>query len=165
MEVHRSALVEHSAENMFDLIERAEHYPEFLPWCASSTIVERDDAIVAARIGVAWHGVRFEITTRNPKKRPDWLSVRMQQGPFRRFDGDWRLKALAPWACKVEFTLHCEFDNAMFRTVASGVLERVTEKFVEAFVTRANALYGSTSRDTYRAAPGSDSQDRSPVGR
>ena len=58
---------------MFDLIERAEHYPAFLPWCAAATILERDDAIVAARIAVAWHGVNFEIVTRNPKKRPEWL--------------------------------------------------------------------------------------------
>src|SRR5689334_16602934 len=63
MEVHHSALVEYSASDMFDLIENAEHYPEFLPWCAGATILARDDFLVAARIAVAWHGIRFEITT------------------------------------------------------------------------------------------------------
>ena len=143
MEVHRSALVPHSAEDMFDLIEGAEHYPAFIPWCADATILARDDSIVAARITVAWHGIHFEILTRNPKKRPDWLSVRMERGPFRRFDGDWHLKALAPSACKVEFVLHCEFDNALLRGVAGSVLERVSGRFVDAFVARANDVYGS----------------------
>ncbi len=32
-------LVAHAAEEMFDLIEGAEHYPEFLPWRAGATIV------------------------------------------------------------------------------------------------------------------------------
>ncbi len=142
MDVRRSALVAYSAEEMFDLIEGAEHYPVFLPWCAAATILDRDDAIVAARIAVAWHGVSFELVTRNPKKRPEWLSVRMERGPFRRFDGEWQLRALAPSACKIEFALSCEFDNALLRGVAGQVLERIASRFVDAFVARADALYG-----------------------
>ena len=42
MEVRKTVLVGHSAARMFDLIEAAEHYPDFLPWCAAATIVERD---------------------------------------------------------------------------------------------------------------------------
>ena len=143
MDVRRSALVAYPAESMFDLIEGAEHYPAFMPWCAAATILERDEAIVAARIVVAWHGVKFEIVTRNPKKRPEWLSVRMQHGPFRRFDGDWHIRALSPTACKIEFALCCEFDNALFRGVAGPVLERAAGRVVDAFVARADALYGA----------------------
>lgn len=154
MDVHRSALVFHPAEDMFDLIEAAEHYPAFIPWCAGATILERDESIVAARIAVAWHGIRFEITTRNPKKRPEWLSVRMQRGPFKRFDGDWHLKALAPSACKVEFVLHCEFDNALLRGVAGSVLDRVSGAFVDAFVSRANEIYGAGSVGSARTLGG-----------
>lgn len=146
MEVHRSALVEYSAEDMFDLIERAEHYPAFLPWCSGATILARDDALVAARITVAWHGIHFEMTTRNPKKRPEWLSFRMESGPFRRFDGDWHLRALTSSACKVDFSLRYEADNALLRAVAGSVLERVTGSFVAAFVTRADVVYGPGAR-------------------
>jgi ribosome-associated toxin RatA of RatAB toxin-antitoxin module len=146
MEVRRSALVAYSAEDMFDLIEGAEHYPAFLPWCAGATILARDESMVAARIAVAWKGVRFHITTRNPKKRPEWLLVRLEQGPFRRFDGDWQVRALAPQACKVEFLLRCEFDNALLRGVTGSVLERLSGIFVDAFVRRANALFGPNAR-------------------
>ena len=70
MEVHKTALVGHSAEHMFDLIEAAERYPDFLPWCSSATILERTDAVVSARIAINWHGVKIEFVTRNPKRRP-----------------------------------------------------------------------------------------------
>jgi ribosome-associated toxin RatA of RatAB toxin-antitoxin module len=153
MNVQRSALVEHSAEDIFDLIEQAEHYPAFLPWCASATILARDDSIVAARIAIAWHGIHFEITTRNPKKRPEWLSVRMETGPFRRFDGEWRIRALAPSASKIEFALRCEFDNALLRGVAGSVLERISATFVDAFVRRADVVYGT------RSSPGAPDAD------
>jgi len=156
MDVQRSALVAYSAEDMFDLVERAEHYPAFLPWCTAATILERDDAVVAARIAVAWHGVNFEIVTRNPKMRPEWLSVRMQRGPFRRFDGDWRLRALGPSACKIEFALHCEFDNALLRGVAGPVLDRVTGRFIDAFVARADVIYGGRAPGSAAPYPHDD---------
>src|SRR3954469_20085645 len=43
LELRRSVLLPYSAESMFDLIERAEAYPEFLPWCTRATIFERGD--------------------------------------------------------------------------------------------------------------------------
>src|SRR5205814_840935 len=52
VEIHRSALVGRSAERTFDLIEAAEHYPAFLPWCVGAVILARDDGLVVARLTV-----------------------------------------------------------------------------------------------------------------
>ena len=41
MEVRKTLLVPYPPEFVFDLIEQAEHYPEFLPWCGGATILER----------------------------------------------------------------------------------------------------------------------------
>jgi len=95
-EVRKSALVPFSAENMFDLIEAAEDYPAFLPWCAGATVLARDESVVAARLAVDFHGVRFQFSTRNPKRRPEFMAIRIEQGPFRNFDGEWHLTPLAP---------------------------------------------------------------------
>lgn len=137
MEVHRSALVEYAAESMFDLIEAAEHYPAFLPWCAGAAIVTRDEALVVADITVDWHGARFSFRTRNPKRRPEWMAITLERGPFRRFEGEWNLKPLAVSACKIEFALRYEFENAVVRKVAGVVFDRISGTLVDAFVTRA----------------------------
>ncbi|MFO1304658.1 MAG: type II toxin-antitoxin system RatA family toxin [Burkholderiales bacterium] len=138
MEVRRSALVEFSADRMFDIIERAEHYPEFLPWCAGATILERTDSLVTAEITVDYHGVRFTFITRNPKRRPDWLAVRLERGPFRRFEGEWHLTPLTPDACKIAFTLQYEMGGGLGR-VAASVFDHVANTFVDAFIARALA--------------------------
>ena len=143
MDVRRSALVAHSAEAMFDLIEAAEHYPAFLPWCAGATILERDDALVRADIDIAWHGLKFRITTRNPKRRPEWLAFHLERGPFRQFEGELTVRALAPDACKVEFALRYELGGALVQYFAAAASERLVAAFVEAFVARADALHGA----------------------
>ncbi len=140
MEVHKSALVGHSAENMFDLIEAAEHYPEFLPWCAAATILHRDDSVVVARIGIDYHGVRLSIVTRNPKRRPESMAIDLEQGPFSRFHGDWRIRPLADAGCKVEFTLRYDFSTAAMSRLAGPVFDRIANTLVDAFVQRADAL-------------------------
>jgi len=139
-ELRRSALVAFPAGAMFDLIEAAEHYPSFLPWCAGTTILERDDSVVAAEIQVDYHGIRFGFTTRNPKRRPDWLGVRLERGPFRRFEGDWRITSLTPAACKVEFDFQYEVGGTLSSRLARSVFDHVATTLVDAFVARAESV-------------------------
>jgi len=143
MNVRKSALVEFSAEHMFDLIEAAEDYPAFLPWCAGASILARDENTVAAEITVDFHGVRFQVTTRNPKRRPEYMAIVLERGPFRRFEGEWRLTPLAPDACKIEFGLQYEFDSPLMGRLAGTVFDRITNTLVDAFVVRAREVHGA----------------------
>ena len=141
MEIRRSALLERSAEDIFDVIEGAEHYPEFLPGCESVTILERDESIIAARVAVSWHGLRFAFTTRNPKRRPEWLAVRLVEGgAFRLLEGEWTLSALSPNACKVEFVLRCELQGPIAKRLGRMVIERVADALMDAYVARARCV-------------------------
>ncbi len=141
MEIRRTVLVPHSAERMFDLIEAAEHYPRFLPWCANATIVTRDPDVVVADITVNYHGVRFGFTTRNPKRRPEWMAITLERGPFRRFEGEWQLRALGEEGSHIVFTLRYDFESGVMRTLAGPVFERITNTLVDAFVARADVVY------------------------
>ena len=139
MEIRRSVLVPYSADAMFDLIEQAEWYPSFVPWCTSAEILERSDDWVAARLEFSYFNVRFAMRTRNPKRRPEWLQVRLVEGPFTRFHGDWHLVPLADQGCKVNFDLSYQPSSGLFDRVASAALERTFGAVMEAFVKRAES--------------------------
>ncbi|MEO8751080.1 MAG: type II toxin-antitoxin system RatA family toxin [Casimicrobiaceae bacterium] len=138
MEVLKSALVVHSAGEMFDLIEGAEHYADFLPWCTGATIIARDETVVVARIAVKYRGIGFSFTTRNPKQRPHWMAIHLEEGPFRRFEGEWRLRELAERACKIEFALRYELDHGLVGALAGPVFEGIARTMIDAFVARAD---------------------------
>jgi len=140
LEIRKSALIAHSATSTFDLIEAAEHYPEFLPWCANVVILERDASMVMARITIDYHGLRFELTTRNPKRRPHWMAIHavdLERGPLRSFEGEWQVIELAAQACKIEFTLRYEFDHALLGKIAGIVFDGIANTLVDAFASRA----------------------------
>ena len=139
MEIRRSVLVPYSAEAMFDLIEQAESYPSFLPWCTAAEIVERSEDWVAARLEFSYLSLRFAMRTRNPKRRPEWLQVRMVEGPFKQFHGDWHLVPLADQGCKVTFELSYQPSESLFDRFAQAALDRIFGSVVDAFVKRAEA--------------------------
>ena len=137
LELRRSVLLPYSAESMFDLIERAEAYPEFLPWCTRATIHERGDDWVSARLEFSYLQIRFGFQTRNAKRRPEWLRVRLVEGPFRRFQGDWHITPLGQLGCKVEFDVVYEISDGLLDKVARPAVDFVSRSMMEAFVKRA----------------------------
>ena len=154
VEVRRSALIASSATSTFDLIEAAEHYPSFLPWCASAVILARDDSVVSARLTINYHGLRFDLTTRNPKRAPHWMAIHLERGPFRRFEGEWRVAELAANACKIEFTLRYEFDHAFVGRLTGGVFDGIANTMVDAFAQRAATAGVAQERsDTFHSFP------------
>jgi ribosome-associated toxin RatA of RatAB toxin-antitoxin module len=140
MQVHRSALVAHPAERIFALIEAVEHYPAFLPWCRTVQVLERSDEVVAARLELAWAGLRLRIATRNPKRAPTWMAIQLQEGPFRHFAGQWQLTPLAEWGCRVDFSLDYEFDTALVGSIATPLFDKAVTSLVDAFVRRADTM-------------------------
>lgn len=137
MEIRKSTRVGRSAIETFDLIEAAEHYPTFLPWCADAVILARDDEEVAARITIDFHGLRFALTTRNPKRRPHWMAIHLEQGPFRRFEGEWRVTELAADACRIDFDLRYEWGGGLMGLLARPIFDDIANKMVDAFARRA----------------------------
>jgi CRP/FNR family transcriptional regulator, cyclic AMP receptor protein len=136
MQITKSVLVPHPAEAMFDLIEAVEHYPAFVNGCRAVALLERTDDVVAARLTLRQAGVSIELETRNPKRRPVWMEVKLTRGPFRHFLGEWRLTPLNASACRIDFTLAYEMDGVAGR-IAAPVFARIADNLVDAFVARA----------------------------
>ena len=153
--MRKTVLVGHSAEQMFDLIEACEHYPDFLPWCSGATVVARDENTVVADITVNYLGVRFDFRTRNPKRRPTAMTIHLERGPFRHFDGVWDLTPLSADGCRIDFALHYDFDSTAMARLARPVFDRITNTLVDRFVARADQVHalGSSDDPFYRSTP------------
>lgn len=143
--VEKSVLIERSAREMFDLVDRCEDYPQFLPWCSRTELKFRDERKTVATLHINYHSVKSHFTTENDKEQPEWMTIRLVDGPFRRLEGSWHFKALAENACKIEFKLHYEFSSKLFEKVIGPVFNHIANTFVEAFVRRAGQVYGTSN--------------------
>ncbi|MCM8596125.1 type II toxin-antitoxin system RatA family toxin [Accumulibacter sp.] len=143
--VHKSLLIERSAQQMFDLVDRVEDYPKFLPWCSQTHCQFRDHSKTVATLHINYRSVRSHFTTENDKQFPTSMKITLIDGPFRRLDGFWRFRVLSPEACKIEFQLSYEFSSRMFEKVIGPVFSQIANTFVDAFVKRAGEVYGTAN--------------------
>jgi ribosome-associated toxin RatA of RatAB toxin-antitoxin module len=143
--VEKSVLIAHSAAQMFDLVDRVEDYPQFLPWCNRTELKFRDDRKTAATLHINYHSVKSHFTTENDKEAPLLMTIRLVDGPFRRLEGQWRFKPLSETACKIEFQLSYEFSSRMFEKIIGPVFSHIANTFVDAFVKRAAQVYGAAA--------------------
>lgn len=139
--IEKSVLIARTVEQMFALVDRVEDYPKFLPWCGGTELLERTDAITAARIHINYHGIKAHFATENPKEAPYRMDIRLREGPFRHLEGGWRFTALGDAGCKVEFRLHYEFSSRVLEKALGPVFSHIVGSFVDCFVRRAHQIY------------------------
>ena len=139
--VKKSVLVPYSAAEMFELVDRIELYPQFLPWCGGTQALETRADGKTARIDIHYRGVRAHFTTDNVVRAGESIVITLRDGPFRHLHGEWRFSPLAPDACKVELALAYEFATHLLERAVGPVFGHIANTFIDAFVRRAEAIY------------------------
>ena len=146
--VRKSVLLWYSPREMYDLVTGVDAYPQFLPWCSRAEVVAQHEDGVTARLSMAYMGVHHAFTTRNTHDAAKSVAVRLVDGPFSKLEGHWIFHALGrpgsdDTACKIEFDLAYAFSSIGLEAVVSPVFDRVANTFVDAFVRRAEDVYGA----------------------
>ena len=141
-------LVPYPAERMFDLVNDVASYPEFLPWCAGAEVVAEDDRTRMAGLKISYKGIKQRFSTRNlveepSADKPGSIVMTLVDGPFRSLDGRWLFKPLGGGSCKIEFILRYEFSSKLLEKTFGPAFSRIANSFVDAFVKRAESLYGN----------------------
>jgi ribosome-associated toxin RatA of RatAB toxin-antitoxin module len=139
--IARSAIVGHSAAQMYALVEEIEAYPAFLPWCAAAEVHDRQPGSTRATLTIGLGGLRHSFTTQNENRPGEAIDLRLVEGPFRRFAGQWRFVALAPQACRIEFSLQYEFSSRTLGKLLAPLFDGIADSMVDAFVRRAAQVY------------------------
>jgi ribosome-associated toxin RatA of RatAB toxin-antitoxin module len=140
--VHKSVFLGYSAQQMFDLVDRVEDYPKFLPWCGGVEVRERGENSVVASVGINFHGVKQSFTTSNVNTPPTAIKMGLVDGPFKTLHGTWTFKPLRDDACKVELDLQYEFSSRLLEQVVGPVFGMIANSMVDSFCKRAETVYG-----------------------
>lgn len=103
--IQRSALLPYPARALFDLVNDVKRYPEFLPWCSASQVLEESESLMRAELTVAKGSLSQRFTTRNVLVPGASIEMNLENGPFTELHGVWQFKALGEKACKITLDL------------------------------------------------------------
>ncbi|RIA19874.1 ribosome-associated toxin RatA of RatAB toxin-antitoxin module [Ectopseudomonas oleovorans] len=140
--IQRSALLPYPAQALFDLVNDVASYPQFLPWCSASQVLEVSEAHMLASLEVAKGSLSQRFVTRNTLLPGQRIEMNLQEGPFSRLHGVWEFKALGEKACKITLDLSFDYAGPLVRATLGPLFNQATNTMVDAFCQRAKQLYG-----------------------
>ncbi len=141
--VQKSALVKFSAQQMFELVNNIEDYPNFLPWCSGSRIIRAGEDFVEAELMISKGGFKKAFSTKNKIDKGGVITVSLLDGPFSYLEGVWNFLPLREDASKISLDLEFEMSGKLASLAFGVVFNQICNTMVTSFTDRAKQVYGS----------------------
>ena len=142
MEIKRTALVLHSAMDMFRLVQAVPAYPDFLSWCLRAEVHEQTQEQQLASLVVKVSGITQSFTTRNRFVPGERLTMSLVDGPFKQLSGEWLFESLGTTGSKVTLALNFDFSNRVLSAAFRRGFTHIADRMVYEFSKRADDFYG-----------------------
>ncbi|MEM1143237.1 MAG: type II toxin-antitoxin system RatA family toxin [Pseudomonadota bacterium] len=139
--IRRSALLPYSAQQMYELVNDVEAYPQFMDGCKASRIVRSDEWQMEAELELEKGGFSHSFTTLNTLRPYERVELALKDGPFEHLSGAWQFTSLREDACKVSLDLEFAVRSGLLSSAAGTLFERVASRLVDAIAVRAEAIY------------------------
>jgi ribosome-associated toxin RatA of RatAB toxin-antitoxin module len=140
--VHKNALVPYSAADMYALVNDVARYPEFLPWCRGSKVLESSPTEMRAKLDLVKGRFSKSFTTRNYLTPGSAITMTLENGPFNHLEGRWKFTDLGKEGSKVELDMEFEFESGLLDLIAGPMFHDICNSLVDAFIHRAAELHG-----------------------
>jgi ribosome-associated toxin RatA of RatAB toxin-antitoxin module len=141
--IKRSSIVSHKPEEMYQLVNAIEDYPQFVPWCYNTEVHSRDEDEIRATLHFEGGGFKKSFTTCNRLQKDKMIEIRLINGPFRQLEGFWRFEPQGEESCVIRLDLEFELANKIMGFAFGAVFNQVANSLVDAFTKRADEVYGN----------------------
>lgn len=141
-----------TAAQMFDLVADVGRYGEFLPWVSAVRVRSNTETEMVADLIVGFKGLRENFTSRVIKVRSSRIAVDYVDGPLKFLHNEWLFEDGPEGGSTIDFMVDFAFKSRVFETLAGQVFERALKKMTDAFVARAEELYGINRSSATSAA-------------
>lgn len=140
--IQRSALLPYPARALYELVNDVASYPQFLPWCSATEVLESSPQRMRATLKVGRAGISQQFTTCNTLVAGESIEMKLEQGPFSALYGLWTFQALSDSACKISLDLTFDYSGALVKATLGPLFNQAATTMVDAFCQRAKQLYG-----------------------
>ena len=129
--INRTAILSVDAIRAFEVVNRVEGYPDFLPGCEKVKILESTEKYSMVQVDVAWAGFSESFVTKTWPTKYESILMEFVEGPFRHLSGKWTFARIGNDGCKVALDLTYEFEG--LANLASPLIKNSVDQIVKAF--------------------------------
>lgn len=138
-------LIGYSPEQLFDVVANVGDYHKFLPMCNKSQVLRQSDKKVVASLEIGFSPIIESYISHVDLIRPNLITAKCIDGVlFNHLDTKWKFDSVPnnQDACMLEFFVSFEFKSMIYSNLAFMVFDKIVRMNVNAFLQRAEKLYG-----------------------
>ena len=132
-----------SDKQMFDLIIDIEKYPEFLPWCKSTNIYDKNTNIFYSDMEVGFNLIKEKFTSKVTVIESKKIHSEAINGPFHKMNNLWEIEKLSKNKCMITLNIEFDFKSFLLKNLMGQLFEVASTKMIDAFENRADYLYNN----------------------
>jgi coenzyme Q-binding protein COQ10 len=142
-----SHVVNHTPQQMFDLVADVESYPQFVPLCQLLRIRRRfvlpgGAETLVADMEVGYKAIKEKFTSRVALDRAGRrIDVEYIDGPFSHLENKWVFTEAGDGQCRVDFFIAYEFRSRTLANLMGTMFDAAFRKFASAFEARADEVF------------------------
>ena len=139
--VNKSAVVNYTASQMYDLVNDIRSYPEFLPMCEDIEMIKEGETEKEATLKIKSGFVKLDFGTHNTMIKNEHIHLNLVKGPFKTLTGDWVFEPINAESSRVSLKMEFTFENKFVEMALGPVFRGLAEKMLDAFCKRAEEVY------------------------
>ena len=131
----------YTPQQMFELVNNINDYPQFLNWCETSSILNQSEDQITASVQINKGGLKQSFSTQNILTPFKSIEMKLIDGPFDELSGEWRFEPLGENAAKIHLSLKFKFKSRLIDMALSPIFTNIANSQLDAFIARAKYIY------------------------
>lgn len=134
-------LLPYSQKQLYEVVANVETYPEFLPWCLKTRILQREENGFTAETLIGFNIFRERFTSHVKTSPYERIDVTYLQGPFKHLENHWIFIPESADSCWVDFMINFEFRSHILERVVGLMFHEAVSRLIHAFENRLKQQY------------------------
>jgi len=138
----REEIINHSADNLFNIVLDIEKYPDYIPWCSSMVIHSHQKNEILADMFVNYKFIlNYKFGSKiNYNRKNFTIKTQYIEGPLKNLKSNWKFIPLEKNKTKINFLVNFKFKNYFHQKIAESFYPLIENKMIESFKARAKKI-------------------------
>ena len=135
-------VINHPAEDLYNIVLDVEKYPEFIPWCKELIIKKKNKNELEADMIISYKFFLKKKFTSKVKFDSVKLKINTSyiDGPLKDLKTEWQFDKIYKNKTKVIFKINFEFEKSLHQNLAEILFNLIENKMIESFKKRSDNI-------------------------